>query len=379
VVLGLRLELAGDVRGAIEAYSRAVDAGEEPQHPRTILRCAERLEGRGLQDAAERMFRRVQDAAEPSLRAQAWRGVASYLMGRGQMTDAVAAFRMIIDTGDPDETPRAYRNLGTVLEDHFGDLAGALFAYESAVRCEHPQYSPGARVNLAQLVDRQGDYANAERLFREAIASGHPIEAQRARVLLGMMVEERGNVGSALQWYLSAIGDEGFEWTQRAAFCAGSIYLMQLGDFRRAADLFRIAEQVDDPTEATRASFLRADAERQSGNQEAALASYLRVVNADVLGEARFAAAKQAGAILLRRYDYAGARNLLVLAAQANDPEERARGWCLLGMCERALGNRDEATTAFRHATAQGAPQDIRRMAAQALAELGVGDASATP
>jgi tetratricopeptide (TPR) repeat protein len=85
----------------------------------------------------------------------------------------------------------------------------------------------------------------------------------------------------------------------------------------------------------------------------------------------RFAAAKQAGAILLGRYDYAAARNLLVLAVQANDPEEHARGWCLLGMCERALGNRDEAITAFRHATAPGAPQDIRRMAAHALAELG--------
>ena len=368
---GLRLELAGDVRGAIEAYSRATDAGEEPQHPRTILRCAEQLEGRGVHDTAEPMFRRVQGAAEPSVRAQAWRGIARYLMDRGQMTDAVVAFRTIIETGDPEETPRAYRNLGTVFEDHFGDLAGARSAYESAVRCEHPQHSPGARVNLAQLFDRQGDHANAERLFREAIASGHPIEARRSRVLMGMMVEERGDVGSALQWYLSAIGDEGLEWTQRAAFGAGSIYLMQLGDVRRAADLFRIAEQLDDPAQATSASFLRADAERQSGNHEAALASYLRVVNAEVSGEAQFAAAKQAGVILLGRNDYAGARNLLVLAAQANDPEQRARGWCLLVMCERALGNRGEAITAFRHATAPGAPEDVRRMASQSLAELG--------
>lgn len=366
----MRLELAGEVGGAIEAYSRATDTGEEPQHPRTILRCAEQLEGRGLHAAAERMFRRVQDAAEPSIRAQAWRGIAHYLLDRGRMDEAVAAFRTIIDTGDPDETPRAYRNLGTSLEDHFGDIAGARAAYEAAVRCEHPQYSPGARVNLAQLFDRQGDHASAERLFREAIASGHPVEAQRSRVLLAMMVEERGDVRSALQWYLSAIGDEDFEWTQRAAFGAGSIYLMHLGDVHRAADLFRVAEKLDDPAQAISASFLRADAERQSGNQDAALASYLRVVNAAVPSEARFAAAKQAGAILLGRNDYVGARNLLVLAAQANDPDERARGWCLLGMCERALGHRGEAITAFRHASAPDAPEDIRHVATQSLAEL---------
>lgn len=366
---GMRMELSGDVQGAIAAYSRATDAGEEPQHPRTILRCAEQLEGRGLYDAAEAMFRRVQDAADPSIRAQAWRGIASYLMRRGQIPDAVAAFKTIIETGDPDEAPRACRNLGATLED-LGDLAGARSAYESAIRSEHPLQSPGARVNLAQILDRQGDHASAETMFREAIASGHPVEAPRARVLLGMMVEEQGDVGSALQWYLSAIGDEDFEWTQRAAFCAGAVYLMQLDDARRAAELLRMAENQDDPVQAINASFLRADAERQSGNLDAALASYLRVVNAGA-SEAQFAAAKQAGAILLGRNDYAGARNLLALAVGATDPEERARGWCLLGMCERQLGNPREAITAFQHAMSPGAPEDIRQMAAQSLAELG--------
>jgi tetratricopeptide (TPR) repeat protein len=367
----LRLELAGDVQSALDAYSRAVDAGEEPQHPRTILRCAEQLERRGQQDAAERMFRRVQDAAEPSVRAQAWRGIASGLMARGQMVDAAAVFRTIIATGDPEETPRAYRNLGTVLEDHFDDLAGARSAYEAAIGCEHPWYSPGARVNLAQLLDRLGDRVGAERLFREAMDSRHPIEGPRSRVLLGMIVEEQGDIGSALQWYQSAIGDEGFEWTQRAAFSAGSIYLLQLGDFRRAADLFRVAEQMDEPVQATTASFLRAEAERESGDQDAALAAYLRVVNAGFADAAQFAAAKQAGAILLGRNDYTAARDLLALAAQAEDAAERARGWCLLGMCERALGNRGVAITAFRYAIGPGAPDDIRRVATRSLAELG--------
>jgi tetratricopeptide (TPR) repeat protein len=230
---------------------------------------------------------------------------------------------------------------------------------------------PGCDRRLAQLFDRQGNHADAERLFREAIASGHPVEAPRARVLLGMMVEEQGDVGSALQWYLSAIGDEGFEWTQRAAFCAGGVYLMQLGDLRRAADLFRIAEQLDDPVQATNAAFLRADAERQSGDQATALGLYLRVVDTGVPGPAQVAAAKQTGAILLGRNDYAGARDLLVLATRADDPEERARGWCLLGMCERSLGDRDGARATFRQATAPGAPEDIRRTAMRSLAELG--------
>jgi hypothetical protein len=44
-----------------------------------------------------------------------------------------------------------------------------------------------------------------------------------------------------------------------------------------------------------------------------------------------------------------------MLAAQAPDPGDRARGWCLLGLCENALGHVGEAVTAFRHANAPDA------------------------
>jgi len=245
-------------------------------------------------------------------------------------------------------------------------------AYRAAIEHDHPLHSQGARVNLAQLHDKEGDHAGAARLFREVIDSGHPAEAPRARVLLGLMLQEQGHVAEALEWLESAIDDEDSEWTQRAAFNAGAIYLMQREEFDRAAEAFRIAERIDEVTESLHASFFRGEAESRRGNEEGALAAYLRIVEADgAAGPVRFAAAKRAGVILLRREEYAGARGLLTVAAEAEDPEERGRGLLLLGTCERSLGNRPAAIAAFQQAASiPGGPEDILGLAQQALWEL---------
>jgi tetratricopeptide (TPR) repeat protein len=361
----------GDVPGALSAYSRATEAGEEPRDLRAVLRYAEQLETRGERAAAEPAFKRATESGEPDVGAAAWRGVASRLIERGELNQGLAALEAIIAIGDPNETPRALRNLGTLKEDALGDMEGARLAYEAAIAHDHPLHSPGARVNLAQLLEKQGDVASASLLFREVIDSGHPVESGRARTLLGYLLDDQGDETQALSCFEAEMAaNEDDEWGQRAALGAGGIYLRR-GELDRAAKAFLIASRIEEPDTAATAAFLCGEAERQRGNDHAALDAYVKAVSSPRSAGARFAAAKQAGVILFSREDHAGARDLFSLAEQTEDPEERARGACLLGLSERALGNRGPAIAAFERAmSTPGAPPDIREMAQQSLLEL---------
>jgi tetratricopeptide (TPR) repeat protein len=368
---GLRLERLGDLRGTGLAYNEAINEEGQPTAPLATLRYAEILEGRG-DPAAEEAFERAAEANDPAIRAGAWRGISSFRAGRGETTAALEALQIVVETGEPDETPRALRNIGTFREE-LGDIEGARVAYQAAIEHDHPKHSQGARVNMAQLLDQEGDHSQAARLFREAIESEHPAEAPRARVLLGQMLQEQGDDEQALAWYESAMAGENEEWAQRAAFNAGAIYLLQRGEFDRAADAFRLAEGINEERQSLFAACMRGDAERQAGNDHEALAAYFRVVDAaaDVAGPARFGAAKQAGIILMKREADARARELFTIAAGAEDRAERARGFLLLGTCERGLGNRGAAITAFEQAyNTAGAPDDVRQLARQGLSEL---------
>jgi tetratricopeptide (TPR) repeat protein len=374
---GLRLEREGDVRGAIAAYSQATDAGEQPQELRTILRHAEQLEQRGMHEAAEAAYERASESDETDIKAAAWRGIASYLIMRGAVSEGLAALQVIVETGDPEETPRALRNIGTFREDALGDPEGARAAYEAAIACEHPLHSQGARVNLAQLFDKQGNHAAAADLFRQVIDSGHPVEVGRATVLLGLMLAEQGDDAGALHWFEKAMLEQNNEWGQRAAFHAGAIYLTQRGEPDRAAAALHVAQGIPaDRSLAAMAAFLHGQAEQERQDEHAALQAYERAISLDGLETAeargaRFASAKQAGLILFNRQDYGSARDLFALAAGADDGEERARGACLLGICERQLGNRAAAVASFENAVSTpGAPEEVRDLARRSLAEL---------
>lgn len=374
---GLQLERAGDIEGALSVYSRATDAGEQPQQLRAVLRHAEQLEQRGMHDAAETAYVRAGESDEVDVKAAAWRGIARYLIVRGALHEGLAALQVIVETGDPEETPRALRNIGTYREDALNDPEGARAAYEAAIACDHPLHSQGARVNLAQLFDKQGNQAAASELFREVIDSGHPVEAGRAAVLLGLMLTEQGDEDQALHWFEKAMGGRNEEWGQQAAFHAGGIYLMRRGEPDRAAVAFRIAQNIAaDRDTAAIAAFLHGQAEEERQDEHAALQAYERAVGldevkTDAARAARFASAKQAGTILFKRQDYGNARDLFALAASADDDEERARGTCLLGMCERSLGNRQAAIASFESTLAMpAAPEEVRDLARRSLVDL---------
>lgn len=301
---------------------------------------------------------------------------AADLIQRGMYDEGLVALEAVVATGDPDEVPRALRNIGVLKEDILGDVEGARSAFEAAIAWNHPLQSQGARVNLAQLLEKEGDRAGAALLFREVIDSGHPVESARARTLLGFLLEGEGEDDQALAWFESAMaaGAE-HEWAQRGAFAAGGIHLRR-GEFDRAAAAFRLAELLPEPDNAAMARYLRGDAERHGGDEEAALDTYEATVATAVHGtpmarQVRAAAAKQAGLIRFQRQDTAGARPLLIIASEADDPEECARGSVMLGICERQLGDPGAAAAAFeRAASIAGAPEEVRESARRLLSEL---------
>ncbi len=344
----------------------------------SVLRDAELLERQGAHEAAEAGFRRAAASADPAVKAAALRGVASYLVLRGSNQEGLETLRRIVEIGDPQETARALRNIGTLLEDHLHDPAGARSAYEQAIACEHPLHSHGARVNLAQLVEQEGDLDRATRLFVEAIDSGHPVESNRARVLLGFLLEGAGDDAGALQCFEEAMRERDSEWGQRGAFQAGAIYFAKRGDPDRACDAFLVASRLPEPNFAAAAMFLLGEAERERNNDDdGAIEAYARAVNLEGVStpsgrSAVFAAAKQAGSLCLQRRELDSARAYLTLAASADDGEESARGACLLGLCERETGNLAAAREAFGHSLSRpGAPREIVELARRSLLELG--------
>ena len=343
----------------------------------SVLRDAELLERQGAHEAAEAGFRRAAVSADPAVKAAALRGVASYLVLRGSIQEGLETLRKVVEIGDPQETARALRNIGTLLEDHLDDPAGARSAYEQAIACEHPLHSQGARVNLAQLVEQEGDLDQATRLFVEVIDSGHPVESNRARVLLGISLEGAGDDAGALQRFEEAMRERDSEWGQRGAFQAGALYFAKLRDPGRACDAFSVASRLPEPNFAATAMFLLGEAERERNNGDGAIEAYARAVSLEGVStssgrSAVFAAAKQAGSLYLQRRNLDSARAYLTLAASADDGEESARGACLLGLCEREAGNLAAAREAFGHSLSNpGAPPEIVELARRSLLELG--------
>ena len=286
---GVRAELLGDVKAAIDAYNAAYESGEQPEEHRALLRYAEILERSG-DPLAEETFHRVTDSNEPDLVAGAWRAVANFRMARSDLNGAVAALEHVVSTEDRDEAPRAWRNLGAIRED-IGDIVGARTAYRAAIEADHPMHSPGARVNLAQLLEREGDFDGASALLREVIASDHPVAANRARVLWGFMLQSRGQQWRAVELWEAAAAAGDDEWAQRGAANAGFVYF-EAEDIDRAVPLLRLGTGLADQQAAGTAYFFLGLCEIRLGNRDAARTCFRQVAET-ATGELQSEAARR--------------------------------------------------------------------------------------
>jgi tetratricopeptide (TPR) repeat protein len=331
-------------------------------------------EQRGDLEAAFAGFQRATAASDANQRARAWWEVGRHLATQDRVGEALQAWQAVAETGDPEFSPRALRNIGTFKEDTFGDDVGAREAYQAAIAWHHPIYSEGARVNLAQSHERHEEFPEAADLYQQVIASAHPVEADRARVLLGAMLADRlGDQDGGLRHYEEAMIRCDTEWGQRAAFNAAAIY-WERGRLDDAAAAFRLVLPIADQEMPVTSAFLLGQVEHERQDVQAALDAYMLAVNAsDAHGTARAArcaSAKQAGVILTQRGDLTSACELFTVAAIAEDMEERARGMCLLGMCQQQRGDLQAARGAFEQVLQNpAAPADLRDTAQRGLTQ----------
>lgn len=152
---------------------------------------------------------------------------------RGEMEEAERAFRRAAERG----SPVGWANLGMVLLDERGDVAGAIAALE---RAQELGYAT-ASFNLGCLLRERGDLPGAERAWARGSAAGDG----GAAFNLGLLREQRGDGGGAMEaWRLGrSLGDLGSTRSLGKA-------LQEAGDADSAAEAFREGDEKGDAESA---------------------------------------------------------------------------------------------------------------------------------
>ena len=220
-------EQVGGRPAADPIYIEAFRTAPPPDVPLALLRHAQLLFAAGEPDRAEAALTALAAAGllDGKQVAEAWLEVATIRMGRNDIPATVSALERIVEDGAGDAVPRALRNIGTFLEDHYGDLTGAEQAYRAALGYQGSPHAVGAAVNLGQLLDRTDRWGEADALWQTAADSAHPVESSRAAVLRAIALSERGRHDEAFSAFVTAAQGSPSEWTARAAFNAGVLLL----------------------------------------------------------------------------------------------------------------------------------------------------------
>ncbi len=282
-------EAAGDDLGAVRAaltaarLMRTVDPPEStPLYDRVLAHRPRHAE------AAEALSERY--AAE-----ERWHELARLIRGR-------------LDTSaDTAQRSRDHLRLALILRDHTGDPDGA--HDELVLACDLDPQHVAAREELAALEIARGEPGRA----RDAL--------DRAAALLARRGDARGQARA-----LAGAGD--------AAAAAG--------DSGGAESRYRRALELDPDSEAALSG--AASVLEQRGASDEAVALWQRLIDASVGTPARQARyACELGHSLLLRGEVDGARAVLADAADAADPELRARARTLLADAHEAAADRDSA------------------------------------
>lgn len=208
-------------------YIEAFQNEPPPDVPLALLRHGQLLGAAGLREQSEAALASLASAGvlDAEHVAEAWLEIATLRLGRSDIPATVSALERVVEDGAGDGVPRALRNMGTFLEDHFGDDAGAEQAYRAALAHADSPHAVGAAVNLGQLLVRTDRWDEADALWQAAVGSGHPVEAARAGALRGIALSERGKHQDALDAFTATAQRAPSEWTARAAFNAGMALL----------------------------------------------------------------------------------------------------------------------------------------------------------
>ena len=106
---------------------------------------------------------------------------------RGDTAAAEAQCRAVADTGHPQHAPHAWFNLGT-MHQRRREARRAIAAYREVLAADRSEYTARAALNLGFVLFNQlGDVAGAEQAFQLAIETGQPDQARMAALNLAAM------------------------------------------------------------------------------------------------------------------------------------------------------------------------------------------------
>ena len=195
--LGIELEQAGDLQGAIQAHLKAIEL--DPDFVQAHINLTQLYARAGEYAKAEEEYRTAV-RLNPH-RADCYYNYGVLMFGLGKYAEAEQAFRQAI-AGNP-YYAQAHNNLGFLLQQQ-GHLQEALKEFEEAVKYQ-PDYRL-ARFHMGQILANEGDYKGAIEQFQKIL---EPDDAETPTYLyaLATTYARAGDLANALNYMRKARAD----------------------------------------------------------------------------------------------------------------------------------------------------------------------------
>lgn len=231
---GLRLEKSGALERALDAYTEALDATDDPhvlaegwRRRSSVLRS--RCEWDAAIDAARRSAAAAARAGLTALVGEAMNAEAAVYESRGEHERAAAMFEEIPRVTDDERVCGiALQNLGAIAA-HAGDLALAERRFEASHDCfRRAAYAWGeafALNNRGRVALERGDFERADALLASAIGAAQEVEDLDLKALAMLNRAEalarRGDFAGSEELMSGALGFftfAGNEWRRIECF-----------------------------------------------------------------------------------------------------------------------------------------------------------------
>jgi cold shock CspA family protein/tetratricopeptide (TPR) repeat protein len=401
--LGVQLGKQGDVSGARDAFTRALESGDPDVAPGAALDLGLACQLLGDLNGARSAYQWAIDCGDADAAPLAARDLGLMLKQAGDTEEAVSLYRQAIASGHPEAAPTAANNLGMLLED-LGDVDGAVAAYRYAVQSRHPAASASAAYQLGFLLFGRGDMSGARAMFQVAAESGDEDEGPPAAKALGDVLASQGDADAARRAYRQAIdschrdaapwgwlglgallgrGGDGagqldafrqaiasghHDAAPRAAALLG-MALQEQGDVRGAMNAFHIAADSGHPEAGPAGAYQLGKELREQGDLRGAYSALKQAMDSGNPDAAPHAA-KEMAVLLSRQGDFPGACTACQVAIDSGDADAAPRAAVILGILLTERGDLPGARNAYQYALSSGHQQAASQARAH-LSELG--------
>jgi tetratricopeptide (TPR) repeat protein len=348
--LGGLLVNEGDLDGGKVLLETALRSGNTAVLPLAQVNLAGLLLQKGDVEGAAGLYEDAAKSGNPMVTSIARVGLG-WILADGTDPDRGRALlsEVALDSSDA-QAARAACLLGDVGAQY--GAADAAHWYETALRYDHPEWTPHAQTGLGIVASARGDAALALQYLRPVAASGHPERAPRAAVLMGDVLAADLDSAGAEEAYRAAVDSGHTMWAPIATLNLAR--LMFRDD--RTAEALRLVEDTanEDGPYAPWAFGALGDLLCELGDRAGAERAYRRAVDSDHPTAAQSAQCQLA--MLLADEDQPTARRLLESAAEGPEPMLAAQATTTLGEILTQANEPEAAKAAYQKAIDRGHP-----------------------